>query len=101
MAASENKIKKGVLTEKNNYTLVGNDTVIRSSQKRSNLSVASSVPDYANFKQGTMLNSTEAVTPEMAKIASLSPSMMALHELLMSHLNLRHCKNVQNLQSDP
>merc|ERR1719233_2440680 len=77
VAASENKIKKGVLTEKNNYTLVGNDTVIKSSQKRSNLSVASSVPDYANFKQGKMLNSTEAVTPEVAKTTHRTPSYMA------------------------
>ena len=77
MAASENKIKKGVLTEKNNYTLVGNDSVIRSSQKRGNLSVASSVPDYANFKQGTMLNSTEAVlTPEVVKTTRRTPSYM-------------------------
>jgi len=74
VAASENKIKKGVLTE-NNYTLVGNDTVIRSSQK-SNLSVASNVPDYANFKRGTMLNSTEAVTPEVVKTNHRTPSYM-------------------------
>jgi len=78
VAASENKIKRGVLTEKNNYTLVGNDTVIRSSsQKRGNLSVASTVPDYANFKQGTMLNSTEAVvTPEVVKMKHRTPSYM-------------------------
>jgi len=77
VAASENKIKKGVLTEKNNYTLVGNDSVIRSSQKRGDLSVASSVPDYANFKQGTMLNSTEAVlTPEVVKTTRRTPSYM-------------------------
>jgi len=74
VAASENKIRKGVLTE-NNYTLVGNDTVIRSSQK-SNLSVASNVPDYANFKRGTMLNSTEAVTPEVVKTNHRTPSYM-------------------------
>merc|ERR1719233_357922 len=76
VAASGNKIKKGVLTEKNNYKLVGNDTVIRSSQKRSNLSVTSSVPDYANFKQGKMLNSTEAVTPEVVKTSLRTPSYM-------------------------
>merc|ERR1719233_1598152 len=78
VAASENKIKRGVLTEKNNYTLVGNDTVIRSSsQKRGNLSVASTVPDYANFKQGTMLNSTEAVvTPEVVEMKHRTPSYM-------------------------
>jgi len=75
VAASENKMKKGVLTEKNNYTLVGNDTVIRSSQKR-DLSVASTVPDYANFKQGSMLNSTEAVTPEVVKTSHRTPSYM-------------------------
>jgi len=77
VAASENKIKKGVLSEKNNDTLVGNDKVIRSSQKRINLSMASSVPDYTNFKQGTMLNSTEAVTPEVAKTTHRTPSYMA------------------------
>jgi len=75
VAASENKMKKGVLTEKNNYTLVGNDTVIRSSQKR-DLSVASTVPDYANFKQGSMLNSTEAVTPEVVRTSHRTPSYM-------------------------
>jgi len=74
VAASENKIKKGVLTE-NNYTLVGNDTVIRSSQ-RSNRSVAFNVPDYANFKRGTMLNSTEAVTPEIVITNHRTPSNM-------------------------
>jgi len=75
VAASDNKMKKGVLTEKNNYTLVGNDTVIRSQQK-GNLSVASTVPDYANFKQGSMLNSTEAITPEVVKGISRTPSYM-------------------------
>jgi len=75
VAASDNKMKKGVLTEKNNYTLVGNDTVIRSQQK-GNLSVASTVPDYANFKQGSMLNSTEAITPEVVKGMSRTPSYM-------------------------
>jgi len=74
VAASENKIKKGVLTE-NNYTLVGNDTVIRSSQ-RSNRSVAFNVPDYANFKRGTMLNSTEAGTPEIVITNHRTPSYM-------------------------
>ena len=75
MAVNEKKMAKGVLTERNNYTLVGNDTVIRS--QKGNLSVASTVPDYANFKQGSMLNSTEAITPEMGKTSShRTPSYM-------------------------
>lgn len=75
VAVNEKKMAKGVLTEKNNYTLVGNDTVIRS--QKGNLSVASIVPDYANFKQGSMLNSTEAITPEMGKTSShRTPSYM-------------------------
>ena len=73
LAASENKIKKGVLTEKNNYTLVGNDSTVRSPR---NLSLASSVPDYANFKQGTLLNSTESVTPEVVKTNHRAHSYM-------------------------
>ena len=72
LAAAENKIKKGVLIE-NNYTLVSNDSTIRSPR---NLSLASSVPDYANFKQGTLLNSTESVTPEVAKTNHRAPSYM-------------------------
>jgi len=75
VAASEAKIKKGVLTEKNNYTLVGNDTVIQS-HKGGNLSVSSNVPDYANFKKGTMLNSTEAITPEVISHKRRTPSYM-------------------------
>jgi len=76
VAANENRLKRGVLTEKNNYTFVGNDTVIKS-QKGANLSVASTVPDYANFKQGTMLNSTEAITPEIVnKMSHRTPSYM-------------------------
>jgi len=75
VAVKEKKMTKGVLTEKNNYTLVGNDTVIRS--QKGNLSVASNVPDYANFKQGSMLNSTEAITPEIVKSSShRTPSYM-------------------------
>lgn len=75
VAVNEKKMAKGVLTEKNNYTLVGNDTVIRS--QKGNLSVASTVPDYANFKQGSMLNSTEAITPEIMKSSShRTPSYM-------------------------
>jgi len=74
LAASENKMKKGVLAEINNFTL-GNETVIKS-QKGGNLSVASTVPDYANFKQGSMMNSTEAVTPEVVKMSSRTPGYM-------------------------
>ena len=75
LANSENKIKKGVMSEKNDYTLARNDSVISSPQKR-NLSIAASVPDYANFKQGTMLNSTESVTPEVIKTNHKTPSYM-------------------------
>eukprot|EP00092_Neocalanus_flemingeri_P102604 GFUD01131245.1.p1 GENE.GFUD01131245.1~~GFUD01131245.1.p1 ORF type:complete len:662 (-),score=174.00 GFUD01131245.1:409-2394(-) len=84
VAANEKKMKRGVLTEKNNYTLVGmvgNDTVIKA-QKGDNLSVASTVPDYANFKQGSMLNSTEAITeaitPEttFTRVSTRTPSYM-------------------------
>jgi len=67
-------MKKGVLAEINNLTL-GNETVIKS-QKGANLSVASTVPDYANFKQGSMMNSTEAVTPDVVRISSRTPGYM-------------------------
>ena len=74
MAPSVNKMKKA-LTDQNNYTLVGNDTVIRSSQNR-DLSLASSVPDYANFKQGSILNSTKAFTPTVVKTSHRTPSYL-------------------------
>ena len=48
MAANENKLKKGILTT-SNYTLV-NKSVIKSDMG-GNLSIASTVPDYANFKR--------------------------------------------------
>merc|ERR1719219_1031538 len=62
-AATEKKLKKGILTQ-SNYTLV-NKSVIKSDMG-GNLSIASTVPDYANFKKDARLNSTEAVvaTPE-------------------------------------
>jgi len=64
-AAMEKKLKRGVLTQ-SNYTLV-NQSVVKGHR---NTSVASTVPDYANFKEGDMLNSTEAlsiVTPEVTR----------------------------------
>jgi len=62
-AAQGQKLKKGILTEAN-YTLTGNDTIVR---RGVDLSVASTVPDYGSFKQGNILNSTEAggLTPEV------------------------------------
>merc|ERR1719219_2810503 len=62
-AANAAKLKKGILTT-SNYTLV-NKSVIKSDMG-GNLSIASTVPDYANFKKDARLNSTEAVfaTPE-------------------------------------
>jgi len=63
-AAQGQKLKKGILTEAN-YSLNGNDTIVR---RGVDLSVASTVPDYGSFKQGNILNSTEAggLTPEVA-----------------------------------
>jgi len=64
-AAQEQKMKKGILTEAN-YSLNGNDTIVR--RGINDMSVASTVPDYGSFKQGNMLNSTEAggLTPEVS-----------------------------------
>jgi len=64
-AAQEQKMKKGILTEAN-YSLNGNDTIVRRGVV--DMSVASTVPDYGSFKQGNILNSTEAggLTPEVA-----------------------------------
>jgi len=64
-AAMEKKLKRGVLTQ-SNFTLV-NQSVMKSHK---NTSVASTIPDYANFKEGDMLNSTEAlstITPEVTR----------------------------------
>merc|ERR1719278_1908314 len=63
-AAQGQKLKKGILTDAN-YSLNGNDTIVR---RGVDLSVASTVPDYGSFKQGNILNSTEAggLTPEVA-----------------------------------
>merc|ERR1712013_409186 len=56
-AAQEQKMKKGILTEAS-WGLNGNDTIVR--RGITDMSVASTVPDYGSFKQGNMLNSTEA-----------------------------------------
>merc|ERR1719327_2477015 len=69
-------MKKGILTEAN-YSLNGNDTIVRRGingndtivrRGINDMSVASTVPDYGSFKQGNMLNSTEAggLTPEVS-----------------------------------
>ena len=67
-------MKKGVLTDQSNFIMVGNDTIIKS--QKGDLSVASNVPDYANFKQGSMLNSTEALTPEPSRSSRRTPNYM-------------------------
>merc|ERR1719445_19297 len=72
-AENERKMKKGILSE-SNYTLV-NKSVIRG--QPGNESLASSVPDYADFKRGGKLNSTEAmvaVTPEVTRPSYLTPT---------------------------
>ena len=47
-SATEKKMQKGILTQ-SNYTLV-NKSVIKS-EAGGNLSISSTVPDYANFKR--------------------------------------------------
>ena len=72
-AENERKMKKGILSE-SNYTLV-NKSVIRG--QTGNESLASNVPDYADFKRGGKLNSTEAmvaVTPEVTRPSYLTPT---------------------------
>jgi len=72
-ADMERKLKKGVLSE-SNYTLV-NKSVLRG--QTGNESIASTVPDYADFKRGGKLNSTEAmiaVTPEVTRPSYLTPT---------------------------
>merc|ERR1712013_928387 len=63
-AAQEQKMKKGILTEAN-YSLNGNDTIVR--RGINDMSVASTVPDYGSFKQGNMLNSTQTAQNRMFK----------------------------------
>jgi len=67
VAAQDKKMKRGILAEAN-YSLNGNDTILRRGQQ-ADMSVASTVPDYGSFKQGNMLNSTEAggLTPEVSR----------------------------------
>jgi len=66
VAAQDQKMKRGILAEAN-YSLTGNDTILRRGQQ-ADMSVASTVPDYGSFKQGNMLNSTEAgLTPEVSR----------------------------------
>merc|ERR1712172_50758 len=72
-ADTERKLRKGVLSE-SNYTLV-NKSVLRG--QTGNESIASTVPDYADFKRGGKLNSTEAilaVPPEVTRPSYLTPT---------------------------
>ena len=71
VAAQEQRLKRGILTD--NSLNSGNDTILR--RGAVDLSVASSVPDYGSFKQGNMLNSTEAITPEVSHTRGM-PSYM-------------------------
>jgi len=65
------KIKRGILADVNNKIIA--DDTIRTRPSMANLSVAST--DYNKFKQGNLLNSTEAgVTPEPT--SSRTPSYM-------------------------
>ena len=79
-AENERKLRKGILSE-SNYTLV-NKSVIRG--QTGNESLASSVPDYADFKRGGKLNSTEAmvaVTPEVTRPSYLTPTASSNHRM--------------------
>merc|ERR1719450_1544840 len=68
------KMGKGILTE-STYTLVnGNKSVLQSHGQ--NLSIASTIPDYANFKQGDKLNSTEAMSGLTPEVSRSYPSYM-------------------------
>ena len=88
------KMGKGILTE-STYTLVnGNKSVLQSHGQ--NLSIASTIPDYANFKQvkphydflsfciyqsvfcfqGDKLNSTEAMSSLTPEVTRSYPSYM-------------------------
>ena len=63
---------KGILTE-STYTLVnGNKSVLQSLGQ----SLASTIPDYANFKQGDKLNSTEAMSGLTPEVTRSYPSYM-------------------------
>jgi len=72
VAANEKKLKKGILSQ-SNYTLV-NKSVIRGHDD--NTSMASTVPDYANFKEGARLNSTEAMAGLTPEVTRNHPSYM-------------------------
>jgi len=74
LAAKEGKIKKAMLDE-NNYTRVGNESVLLS--HKSSRGLVATVPDYARFKQGNMHNSTEAITPDEGVNISSSRSYIA------------------------
>lgn len=70
VAAQKERLKRGVLSE------IDNSIITRSTRSASNLTLQS--VDYAKFKKGTQLNSTEADTPELARGAGgrLLPSYM-------------------------
>jgi len=67
------KMRKGILTE-STYTLNGNKSVLQSQGQ--NMSIASTIPDYANFKQGDKLNSTEAMSGLTPEVTRSYPSYM-------------------------
>ena len=84
-------MRKGILTE-STYTLNGNKSVLQSQGQ--NMSIASTIPDYANFKQvkliivtfsnilnfdclqGDKLNSTEAMSGLTPEVTRSYPSYM-------------------------
>lgn len=70
------KFRRGVLADQTNNSFAsGNDTVIRT-RAGANLSVASTVPDYADFKKGTPLNSTVKGTPDVSRASNRTPNYM-------------------------
>jgi len=68
--ANKAKLKRGVLADQTNNSFA-NETVIRT-RAAANLSVASTVPDYADFKKGTPLNSTVKGTPDVSRASGRS-----------------------------
>ena len=64
------------------YNLV-NKSVIQG--QAGNVSIASTIPDYANFKKGDKLNSTEAMsalTPDVVCPSYMTPTASASNRIL-------------------